>query len=70
MVKSIHSDIFLQGSSQGILAYRAGPGMPVGAAGMLEKKIKNKFFHVLCMYMHLSSRHAEMLSNTLLLPFY
>jgi hypothetical protein len=45
----------------------------VGPARVHEtkKKIKtffNKFFHVLCMY--LSSKHAEMHSNTLLLPFY
>jgi hypothetical protein len=36
-------------------------------AGMKLKKNK-KFFHVLCMY--LSSKHAEMHSNTILLHFY
>jgi hypothetical protein len=61
--KKIHKG--LQDSSQGILACRAGTRAP--PAGTHETK-KNKFFHVLCMY--LSSKHAEMHRNTPLLPFY
>jgi hypothetical protein len=48
----------MQGSSQAILACRAGTRAP--PAGTQETK-KN---------MYLSSKHAEMHSNTLLLPFY
>jgi hypothetical protein len=56
---------YRQGSSQGILACRAGTRAP--PAGTHETK-KKKIFHVL--YMYLSSKHAEMHSNTLLLLFY
>jgi hypothetical protein len=69
---NVSTEHVFQGSSQGILAYPAGmPEPPRGTASTHETKILKNFkffFHVLCMY--LSSKHAEMHSNTLLLPFY
>jgi hypothetical protein len=58
----------LQGSSQGIFAYRVGtPAPPRGCWHTHETNKKKNFVHVL--YMYLSSKRAEMHSNTLLLPF-
>jgi hypothetical protein len=67
----VHVPVHIQGSSQGILAYwagivqRLGPGAP--PACMKLKKIISSFF---MFYACISSKHAEMLSNMLLLPFY
>jgi hypothetical protein len=54
------------GSSQGILACRASTHAPPASTHKTKKK--KKFFIKNILY--LSSKHAEMHSNTLLLPFY
>jgi hypothetical protein len=47
---------------------RAGPARVRRLPARMKLKKGLIFVHVLCMY--LSSKHAEMHSNTLLLPFY
>jgi hypothetical protein len=54
-------------SSPGHFACRAGTrALPAGTHETKKKVFFNSFF----MFMYLSSKHAEMHSNTLLLPFY